>query len=173
MAIKWYSEKNFRNYWTNRYWADDLFNYFWRFQIISASKSSANTLKKIYGSDFDEDDFYAELPQKADGAYHADAYDEVDEKRKAERDLEIMRDLGYAAEDVNSLKSGAGANEKKEDDEEDNNDPKYNPDSDFDAFPIKLRIMHIPSSFWIDQPFESLLLRLRHLKPRRLITFAR
>lgn len=66
-------------------------------------------LKRIYGSDFDEDDFYKSLPTKADGLYRADAFDVIDEKRKADRDREMMRDLGYEKADVKSMQDNKDA----------------------------------------------------------------
>ncbi len=63
-------------------------------------------LSKLYGSDFKDDDFYRRLPTVEDGTYRADAFDNIDEKRKDIRDREMMRDLGYASEDVSSIADG-------------------------------------------------------------------
>ncbi len=75
-------------------------------------------LEKIYGSGFKDDDFYKLLPKREAGIYHADAYDVIDEKRRAKRSRDVMRDMGYASEEIEEISNKNDGSSKPEESSE-------------------------------------------------------
>jgi general secretion pathway protein D len=86
-------------------------------------------LQKVYGTDFQGEDFYRLLPKKEDGIYQADAFDTIDREKRERRHRELMKDMGYEAQEIDQIKQkldsdsekpadDAGTLEKKEEESE-------------------------------------------------------
>ncbi len=63
---------------------------------------------KVYGSNYEDDNFYKLLPKKEDGVFKADAFDVLDKQNRARLMKDLRQDMGYSNQEIKQIEAGEG-----------------------------------------------------------------